>query len=83
MMLYACRTCGYWRDMGLAESMSRALEVVAQLQGKEPPVHPGYPCPIDKEHGLMFQVQPDQRIYVRTGEVERMVQSVFDRKKKR
>lgn len=68
MLLYTCKTCGRWQDVSLAQSINDAVANVARLMNQQPPEHLGYPCPAG--HGLMIQVQPADRIFVRQNEVE-------------
>ena len=77
MLLYHCRTCGRWQDVSLLKSMNDAVANVARLMNQEPPEQPGYPCPA--VHGLMVQVQATERIYVRSGVVEAMVEEAIAR----
>lgn len=68
MLLYVCRTCGRWQDVSLLKSMNDAFAQVARLMNQHPPEQLGYPCPAG--HGLMVQIQPSDRVYVRASEVE-------------
>ena len=78
MLLYHCRTCGRWQDVSLLKSMNDAFTNVARLMNQEPPEQLGYPCPAG--HGLMVHVQATERIYVRSGVVETMVEDGFKKR---
>lgn len=68
MLLYRCKTCGRWQDVAILKSLNDALVNVARLMNQQPPEQLGYPCPAG--HGLMVQVMPDERIFVRPAVVD-------------
>lgn len=77
MLLYTCPTCGRWQDVSLAQAFSEVTANIAKAFNQVAPEHLGYPCPAG--HGLMVQVMPEQRVYVRSGVVEAMVEGIIEK----
>lgn len=68
MFLYVCPNCGRWQDVSFVKALTDVLNNVSKALGQPAPEHPGYPCPAG--HGLMIQVQPEDRVSVRSLVVE-------------
>jgi hypothetical protein len=68
MLLYTCTSCGRWQDVSLAQVFIGVASEITRALNQQPPEQLGYPCPAG--HGLMVQVQPTDRLYMRAGEVE-------------
>lgn len=83
MILMICRQCGAWSDITLADAWAKALHPLSRafakglaefygLKIEEPPIEEpaGWPCPVNREHGLMQAVTSEDRLTIRPAMVE-------------